>query len=328
LRRCLFSGFLLAITLAAGCADETEKRRAPAIAFAATTYDFGRVAAGAPVGHDFGFINQGDLDLTIDTVKAGCNCMVTLTPGSVVAPGGRGAIAVALDTSGQVGPQRRTVTVYANDPQRRATTLALSGEVVADVSARPARLYIGHVHRGEEISQPVTVLATADGTRIDAVSATRCCDVRSAPLAHGRHGQTLTLTVKDDAQEGPVDDVVEVRTTPPEDVAIRIPVTGVIDPDLVVSPDRLDFEVVAGTSASRALLLENGRRTPITGVGVKWPAQFGRAELQTLRDGVRYRVVVTLSDQLAPGTVDALLEIGTDQATIRVPVSAVIRNHP
>ena len=71
--RCPFIGFLLAVvtTAVGGCGGEEGPRRAPAMVFAATTYDFGRVSAGSAVRHDFTFTNEGDLDLTIDTIKTG-----------------------------------------------------------------------------------------------------------------------------------------------------------------------------------------------------------------------------------------------------------------
>jgi len=331
LRRHAFIEPLLALVFAAciGCADDTAGRKAPAIAFEATTYDFGHVAEGGAVRHDFGFTNQGDLELAVDTVKAGCDCVVTVSPEGIVPPGARGNISVAFATNAQFGPQRRTITVYANDPQHRVTTLMLTGEVTADVAAQPPRLYAGHVRRGESLVQDVTLVAASDATRVATDATTRYLNVRSTPLADGRNGQKLVVSVRSDAALGPFDDSIEVRTAPPDIPPLRIPVTGVIDPDLLVSPDRLDFaDVVAGTSPTLGLLIENGRRAPVNVSDVGWPSELGRAELQTLRNGFRYRVVVTLSDRLAPGRIDAVLELRTDhpeQGTIRVPVTATVK---
>ncbi len=332
MRRHAFILQLLAVAFAAwtGCAEDGAGRKAPAIVFEATTYDFGHVTEGEPVRHDFGFTNRGDLELAIDTVKAGCSCAVTVSPQAAVPPGAHGTIGVAFDSRAQFGPQRLTVTVYSNDPQHRVTTLALTGEVTADVVAQPARLYVGHVRRGEALAQDVTVLASGDATRVETDPTTRFLNVRSTPLADGRHGQKLALTVRSDAALGPFDDSMEVRTTPPNEEMLRIPVTGVIEPDLLVSPNRLDFEdVVAGTSPTLGLLVENGRHAPVNVSDVGWPAELGRAEVQTLRSGFRYRVAVTLSDTLAPGRIDAVLELRTDhpeQGTLRVPVTATVRS--
>lgn len=317
------------MTAAMGCVDEDVRRKAPALTFESTTFDFGSVPAGEVVRHDFAFSNAGDFDLSIDTVKPGCNCTVALTPGTVIPPGTRGSVAVSLDTAAEFGAQRRTVAVYANDPQHRVSTLRLTGDVIADVVAKPARLYIGHVQRGAAVGQEITVLAAGDTTQLATDPTTSFFNLRSSPLADGRTGQTVTLNVRDDADPGPIDDVVKVRTTNPRAPLVEIPVTGVIDPDLIASPERLEFaDVVAGSSPSLGLLIDNGTANRVNVTGVGWPVQLGRAEVQTVRNGFRYRVVVTLSSQLAPGKIDAVLEVHTDHpeiATIQVPVTAFVR---
>ena len=119
------------------------------LAFARRAYDFGRVAQGAPVEHRFTFANDGGTDLTIIDLRAACDCAATLEGGRDVAPAGarRGARRASRPTR-STAPQRRTITVYSNDPQQRAIMLTITGDVALEVAADPPQVYLGVVPPG------------------------------------------------------------------------------------------------------------------------------------------------------------------------------------
>jgi hypothetical protein len=224
------SAVILPLLLLAACAREERRPPAPPrIVFSATQHDFGRVEQGTRVRHKFRFVNQGEQDLSIDELRSACDCAATSEGSRVVPPGSEGTIEVEFNTEDVFGPQRRTVTVYANDPESMFTVLTLTGEVVLDVAADPPRLYFGRLHPGATFWREIAVLVAesvevlsveTDGARISA---------SSEPLADGRHGRRIRIAVASDAAAGPLEETVVVRTNSARRPVLRIPVVGMVE---------------------------------------------------------------------------------------------------
>ena len=104
----------------------------PKIEFKEQEYDFGSFE---PVGndtlksHSFRFYNTGQQPLVILHVASSCGCtrpQYTKTP---IEPGDSGIVTVNSKGYGQsVGPFRKSVTVYSNDP-RSYTRIFIRGEL-------------------------------------------------------------------------------------------------------------------------------------------------------------------------------------------------------
>ena len=121
------SAVILFILLLAACAREERRPPAPPrIVFSATQHDFGPVEQGTRVRHTFRFVNQGEQDLSIDELRSACDCVATTEGLRVLPPGSEGTIDVEFNTEDVFGSQRRTVTVYANDPENMGTILTLT----------------------------------------------------------------------------------------------------------------------------------------------------------------------------------------------------------
>jgi hypothetical protein len=220
--------FGVALLLAA-CAevDETPPQP-PKLAFAQTTFDFGCVAQGTPVEHRFTFSNQGGAALTIMDLRAACDGAATLPDGREFAPHAAGAVQARFDTNATFGPQRRTVTVYSNDPEQRAVLLTLTGEVLLDVAADPSQVYFGTVAPGLVSVREIAV-RTGDETihigppQTDAPQLT-------VQLSDGLDGAAAKLAIGTarDAPPGPFTATVRVPTTSAQHPMLRIAVAGII----------------------------------------------------------------------------------------------------
>lgn len=227
------------VTLLACGRPEPPAQRPPAATFSETTYEFGRVEQGAPVSHEFGFVNRGDLDLTVDRLRPGCACTAAVTGGRVIPAGGRGGIRVDVDTATLAGPQRQTVTVYTNDPAAPSILLTLTGEVRAEAVADPAALYVGHVRRGAAAPGSVAIL-TAESVTVQSVETDGGVLAASAgPLGDERAGQRLTVAIVATAPPGPFETEIRVRTSSTRYPFLRIPVVGIVDDD--AEPDAAGF---------------------------------------------------------------------------------------
>jgi hypothetical protein len=90
------------------------------------TFDFGSVTEGDVVEHTFKFKNVGSQPLVISNTTSSCGCTTPEWPRDPIAPDSTASIQVRFDTKHKVGPQMKSVSIYANtDPVN--TDLVLRG---------------------------------------------------------------------------------------------------------------------------------------------------------------------------------------------------------
>ena len=221
--------FALALLLLVGCAGEPPAPVAPPhLAFAATAHDFGRVPQGAAVEHEFAFVNDGGATLSVTDLRTACDSEATLVGPGDLPPGGHGAVRARFDTNAAPGPQRRTVTVYSNDPTQRAVLLTLTGTVALEAAADPARVYLGPVPPGAERLREVALRAGNDALRF--VGASSGAPQLSVRVVDGSDGRMLVIGTAADAPPGPFTAVVRVHTTSPSRPTVEVPVAGIVVP--------------------------------------------------------------------------------------------------
>jgi Protein of unknown function (DUF1573) len=79
--------------------------------------DFGSMTEGDTVQRAFRFTNTGEFPLIINNVSTSCGCTVPQWPRDPIAPGEGSQILVRFNSKGKLGPQFKTVSIYANtDP--------------------------------------------------------------------------------------------------------------------------------------------------------------------------------------------------------------------
>jgi hypothetical protein len=221
---------ILPILLFAACAHEERRPPAPPkILFSAMQHDFGLVEQGTRVRHAFRFVNQGEQDLSIDELRSACDCAATTEASRVLPPGSEGTIDVEFDTEDVFGPQRRTVTVYANDPESMVTVLTLTGEVVLDVAADPPRLYVGRLLPGATFWREIAVVVAESVDALSVETEGPRISASSEPLTDGRRGRRIRISVASNAAAGPIEETVVVRTSSARRPVLRIPVVGVVE---------------------------------------------------------------------------------------------------
>jgi len=110
----------------------------PKIQFADTEFNFGRVASGEIVRHDFIFTNIGTVALEIKNVQTSCGCTTAGKYDRQVEPGGTGRIPIQLNTTGFGGDINKSTIVVCNDPGRSNAVLKLTGKVWKPIDVTPA----------------------------------------------------------------------------------------------------------------------------------------------------------------------------------------------
>ncbi len=135
-----FSLAIVALLSACGAkSGETEagdnelKSKIPVITLLSdSTYQFGNIAEGDIVEHDFKFKNDGQFPLIINNVTASCGCTIPEWPREPISPGAESSIKVRFNSKGKPGPQVKTITVFANT-EPAYSELRIQG-MVAEVS--------------------------------------------------------------------------------------------------------------------------------------------------------------------------------------------------
>jgi hypothetical protein len=110
-------------------AGEQGEKKLPEFTFPESNFDFGTVAAGEVVSHEFVFTNSGNADLVIAQANGSCGCTVPEFPKDPVPPGKEGKIKVTFNSEGMGGQISKTVTLLANTiPATKVLTI--SAEVI------------------------------------------------------------------------------------------------------------------------------------------------------------------------------------------------------
>ncbi len=108
---------------------EEELARAPQIDFDNKNFEFGTVAQGQKVEHDYIVTNNGEENLIIRKVKASCGCTAVSPAKTLLAKGESTEIHATFDSRGKSGRQQKTITVISNDPKQSNVLLRISGTV-------------------------------------------------------------------------------------------------------------------------------------------------------------------------------------------------------
>lgn len=87
---------------------------APVFQFKKERHNFGTVAEGPKITHEFSFKNIGQEPLIISKVKASCGCTTPSSPKEPILPGEEGVITVVYNTKGRPGKFTKAITITSN----------------------------------------------------------------------------------------------------------------------------------------------------------------------------------------------------------------------
>lgn len=100
------------------------------------THNFGDIAKGKPVSHEFSFKNTTKQTVLITNVKAACGCTATNYTKTPIKPGETGTVTATYNAANP-GNFTKTVTVTTNDSDVQKI-LTIKGKVEAPADAAPA----------------------------------------------------------------------------------------------------------------------------------------------------------------------------------------------
>lgn len=115
----------------------------PRIRFDNPVYEFGKVAAGEVVRHEFRFANTGDEVLRIQGVTSSCGCTSTAGLRRILEPGQTGVVPVELATTNLDGNVLKKIWVASNAREQTNVILEIKGTVWQPVELIPSAAVFG-----------------------------------------------------------------------------------------------------------------------------------------------------------------------------------------
>lgn len=93
-------------------------------------YDFGKVAEGTIVVHDFVVANNGDSELSLIKINSTCGCTVAKPAKEKIKPGESTKITVSFNSASRSGKQKKYINVFTNDKLNEHYRLSILVDVV------------------------------------------------------------------------------------------------------------------------------------------------------------------------------------------------------
>lgn len=122
---------------APGAAAVVPGATAAKIQFAAPVFEFGRIAAGTVVNHDYVFTNVGAAPLVVTGVLPSCDCTAVGKWSARLEPGRTGRIPIRFNSAGYGGAIDKWILVASNDPDQPKVKLVLRGTVWKPIEVSP-----------------------------------------------------------------------------------------------------------------------------------------------------------------------------------------------
>jgi len=139
-----FALVAFALFLGDGCSKNKKEEASnastatPTIEILEKLHDFGNVTEGDKLNYLFKVKNSGTGKLIIDRVSTSCGCTAAALKNKEVLPGGEGEIEVTFDTNHRGGDNRKSITLFSNDPANPRAELEIHANVESLLTMVPA----------------------------------------------------------------------------------------------------------------------------------------------------------------------------------------------
>ena len=302
----------------------------PSLEVSQTSQDGGTVEEGDTLKFQFKVANHGTADLEIPQVKPSCGCTVPQWD-RLIKPGQEGVINAEVRTTGFRGAILKHLTVITNDPQHLQFELSLTAKITPLVQIMPGPVALLAVD-DKPVSQVFTLERTGGRPmKILQVNPTVPYLKAEAKPLSGPGRYEITVTATPEAPMGRSPSPILVKTDMPKGADLTL--TLIVDHGIVTTPPMVYWSLPPGELKvpveGAITLMRQQAPFHVKSVAVDDPKLTTKVE--TVRDGLEYRVTVKYSGGWTQDRVQKTLTVTTDDAKqpeLKIPVLGMTQRPP
>lgn len=266
---------------------------APAIQFAETSFDFGKIGASAQPQHDFIFTNTGQAVLEITDVRPGCGCTTAGSWDRKVEPGQIGRIPLRFNPASFSGSVTKGASVTCNDPARSNVYLQFQATIWRPLEIQPAQLFFTQVEDDATNETRVVRIVSnlEDPLRLEAPASSSAAF--RAELKTVRPGKEFELQV---TYSGPVSNAnpsanITLRTSCADQPVLNLTAIGMAQPAFAVFPPVIRLPVsLPGAASANVAIIRNNSHQALTLSEPAVNAEGVTARIQETEPGKTFRI--------------------------------------
>ena len=180
-----FAVFALALVIGGiGCAKGKDKQSPSNVASASPQleigdkiHDFGNATEGDKLTYVFKLKNVGTGTLNIDRVVTSCGCTAAVLKTKEVPAGGEGEVEVTFDTNHRGGENRKSITLFSNDPTNPRAEFEIRANVESLLTLVPAFVRLNPELGQQQVQESWLVGKLKDQAKLKIVETTGESDV-------------------------------------------------------------------------------------------------------------------------------------------------------
>ncbi len=293
----------------------------PRITVKEPVYNFGTVAEGSTVSHEFVIENVGDANLIIKQVINSCGCTVADVEKKVIAPNESTKLKMFFKTNGFSGEKYKTVRVYTNDVGVSEMVLALKGNIVSDINITPSRLSFGTQWykniKDKKAYLDVTVESKNKNVKIlDVFNSSKYLDVKILEKSSDR--LQVRVFLKEEIALGEFRDRVVINLSGSNKKAIDIPVFARILGDVSLTPSAVYFGVFDSGVKERVVRLNNLSDTLLKVEKISTSESSLKAKVVETEKGKSFDLILNVDSEDIKDDLKATVKVYTDNPNYEV----------
>lgn len=280
-----------------------------------STYDFGSITEGSIIEHDFIIKNTGNATLRIKQIITSCGCTAANVAKKSLEPGESTTLKAVFKTRGFSGSKYRTVHVYTNDLGNSEKVLTIKGDIVSDVSIRPAILNYGvqwykNIREKKAYKDVVVQIKDPNAKILDVYNKDKYLDLQMVEKTN-EHA-LFRVYLKDTIPTGEFREKVVVTLANSSRKSVNIPIVARIQGDVFVTPSTVSFGALDGGVKERIVKLTNLADTPLVVEKIKTSDSVIDAQVIEIEKGKSFNIVLKVDSNEVSDDLKATVKVYTN----------------
>ena len=310
----------------------------PQVLFDDLDFSFGIIGAGQKVKHTFRFTNTGTQPFSLKIEETSCGCTGAYVGAEnqtevLLKQGESSNVFVFLDVQSSAGNVQQMVTLSTNDPSRKLIYLTLRGSVPQDLIVTPQSLLLTTTN-GTDAETGIQIICAPETSINEAKTDNPSLRTKVELVEEDATKKVWYIHVlKDkDMPAGEFSSTVSITTNHPVRPTITVPIKGVVNGDLEVTPSRAFFGFVEKNAMKQMALTiqsQTGKEFKILGTTFDANKLPGIQVEKPDGQSASKHVLTCHLDMGQLQLIDGEIRVQTDvpgEETIVIPVIASVEN--